>query len=269
MKLQQNRRRSLKSAEMLDNIPFSPLFVARKSRFSTLFELLDIPPVSWVYKFGGGEEFYYGLRDVSFERRNENRDDWGMSNESRVVDGDNQPRLTTHYRCVSLQEDTSSFNDTFDTDLLVGFAVPTWMPDEYPPDLITVVNPHSSGGQYYLKSSADQGLEGDCRVERNLYWPTYSNNHDSFAPNFFIRGGDLYSMTNETHILQVVALNFTDHNTDHYQPSSGNPPSAHAITHDIISGPTTRYKLQLVDPKKAIANTGVGEGFERHVVLYV
>lgn len=143
---------------------------------------------------------------------------------------------------------------------LVGFAVPTWMPDEYPPDLITVVNPHSSGGQYYLKSSTDQGEEGDCRVERNLYWPTYSKNHGSFAPNFFIRGGDLYSMTNETHILQVVALNFTDHNTDHYHATQGNPPSAHAVGHDIISGPTTRYKLQLVEPKKAVANTGVGEG---------
>jgi hypothetical protein len=162
---------------------------------------------------------------------------------------------------------------------LVGLAVPTWMPDEYPPDLITVVNSHSSGGQYYLKSSTDQGKylplwgrasidnfaisageEGDCRVDRNLYWPTYSKNHESFAPNFFIRGGDLYSMTNETHILQVVALNITDHHTEHYQATRDNPPSAHAVGHEIIYGPTVRYKLQLVEPKKVYKNTGEGEG---------
>lgn len=131
---------------------------------------------------------------------------------------------------------------------LLVIALPTYLQDEYLlPDLITVVNKDSGGGRYYLKSFAEPGLEGDCTVQKHEHGPTYSKDHEMFAPKFFVKGGDLYSMTNSTHILKIVALNitalehYTEYETDHRQP------------------PSSRYKLQMVDPQKAKKNTGVGK----------
>jgi hypothetical protein len=42
---------------------------------------------------------------------------------------------------------------------LLAFALPTWLQDEYLPDLITAVNQDSSGGHYYLRSSAPIGKD--------------------------------------------------------------------------------------------------------------
>ncbi|KAG8802854.1 hypothetical protein FRC17_006325 [Serendipita sp. 399] len=132
-------------------------------------------------------------------------------------------------------------------------AIPTWIQDEYEPDLVTAVNYDSSGGDYYLKSSALPGHEGDCVVHR-AHSPRYSKDHEQFAPNFFVKGGDLFAMTNSTHILQAVALTYMDHKAHHYvwKPlpgSSGRGP-------ELTDEPTLRYKLQLVDPSKARKNTG-------------
>lgn len=94
----------------------------------------------------------------------------------------------------------------------------------------------------HSRYSPPLGLDGDLYVQ-HANTPAYSEDHRHFAPNFFVRGGDLYSMTNATHILQVVALNLT------YNPSD-----------EEYQGPKFRYKLQLVDPGRARSNTGVGVG---------
>ncbi|KAG8755456.1 hypothetical protein FRC14_004038 [Serendipita sp. 396] len=135
-------------------------------------------------------------------------------------------------------------------------AIPTWMQDDYEPDLVTVVNYDSSGGDYYLKSSALPGQDGDCIIQRASS-TRYSKDHERFAPNFFVKGGNLYAMTNNTHVLQAVALTILDKNTHHYvhKPRPGEQGRGPELTDE----PTLRYKLQLVDTTVARKNTGVVE----------
>lgn len=96
-------------------------------------------------------------------------------------------------------------------------------------------------------------MEGDCVIERSWYTHRYAKEDERFAPNFFIRGGELYSVTNSSHVMRVVALRILDHDTEHYHPEYKGEHGQEPMT---TKGPFVRYKLQLVDPHKARTNAG-------------
>lgn len=108
-----------------------------------------------------------------------------------------------------------------------------------------------------------QGDEGHTVVRK--YWDVaaYSKENEEFAPKFFIRGGDLYSMTNNTHMLRVAIHNQTDPDVKYPVPNyddNGVVGSGDSQQTRFVSGPKQRYKLKLVETSKFDRNVGVGEG---------
>lgn len=105
------------------------------------------------------------------------------------------------------------------------------------------------------------GLEGDAIV-RNASWDgeAFKKEHEDFAPHFFIRDGDLYSMTNSTHLLRVAVMNITDPDVKYIINDYNYVPGDAQHQARFTTTTKQRYKLKLIEPAKYDSNVGQGEG---------